>query len=168
MTVFDQHEGAGWLIRRWRRRDYPQIDQIFRDCLRAFPWRGSPAHEVKRLRQTLLSADVLVAEEDRAGLVGFLSVDPVKAYVPHLFVAPDWRLCGVASGLLQQAQSLCAQPLQLDVDALNEAAMTFYRHLGWQIRAPVDQRPGIIRRGQIRLTVPKRPHRDGETPADRG
>ena len=65
--------------------------------------------------------------------------------------------------------------------------MTFYRHLGWQIRAPVDQpakvaieghgwqirapvdqRPGIIRRGQIRLTVPKRPHRDGETPADRG
>jgi GNAT superfamily N-acetyltransferase len=161
MNILDKHKGAGWSVRRWDRSDHPGIDRIFRQCLPAFPWRSSPSVEVNRLRQTLLAADVFVAEEPLAGLIGFLSLEPLTAYVPHLFVAPDWRLCGVARALLEVARSETGRPLQLDVDALNEPAMRFYRRLGWRIRAPADRRGGVIRRGQVRLLGPDAAQRAG-------
>ena len=58
------HPGAGWSIRHWRRDDYPQMEVIFRECLAAFPWRGSARDEVLRLRQSLSANIAFVAEEN--------------------------------------------------------------------------------------------------------
>ncbi|MEL7546484.1 MAG: GNAT family N-acetyltransferase [Pseudomonadota bacterium] len=154
MTL-DTHSGAGWSIRKWRRTDYPQVELIFRDCLSEFSWRGPERDELRRMRQTLVAADVYVAAEPAAGLVGFMSFEPVNAYVPHLFVAADWRFCGVASSLLAVARARAEGAVQLDVDCLNERAIAFYRSQGWSIRAPADRKSGVIRRGQIRLISPE-------------
>ena len=154
MKVLDHHKAAGWRIRTGHPRDLAGIERVFTDCLEDFPWRGPIAAEIQRLRRTLIAANLFVAEEPMAGIVGFMTFESVNAYVPHLFVAQDWRFCGVASALLKIARNRAGRPIRLDVDCLNESAIDFYRELGWTIEAPADQRSGVIRQGQIRLVSP--------------
>ena len=144
------HPAAGWSVRHWRREDYSRIEAIFRDCLTAFPWRRSAPDEIVRLRQALSANVAFVAEEPRAGTVGFLTLEQGKAYVPHVFVDRDWRYCGVGSGLLQVARGFVGRPLQLDVDVQNQAAIEAYTALGWKERARV----GRSRNEQVRLIGP--------------
>ena len=115
-----------------------------------FPWRGPERDEVLRLRQTLSAIVAFVSVEKRAGVVGFLTLEQGKAYVPHVFVDPDWRLCGVGSGLLQVARGFVGQPLRLDVDIQNESAIEAYTALGWREQAKV----GRGRHDQVRLIGP--------------
>jgi len=152
--ILSSHPGAGWSIRKWQRTDYPKVELIFRDCLAEFSWRGPDRVEVQRMRRTLISADVYVAVEPAAGLIGCMSFEPINAYIPHLFVDSDWRFCGVASAFLNLARERANAPIELDVDCLNEKAIAFYRAQGWTIRAPADRKSGVIRRGQIRLISP--------------
>ena len=84
------------------------------------------------------------------GLVGFLTLERSKAYVAHLFVDRDWRLCGVAAGLLDVARDLARSPLQLDVDIQNEAAFRAYKKLGWSEKVGAT----TARPEQRRLTGP--------------
>lgn len=144
------HPGAGWSIRHWRREDYPSIERIFKHCLKAFPWRGPEREEIIRLRQSLSANVAFVAVEKRAGVVGFLTLEQGKAYVPHVFVDEDWRFCGVGSGLLKTARGFVGRPLQLDVDVQNTAAIEAYTVLGWRERAKV----GRGRNEQVRLIGP--------------
>ncbi len=125
------HPGAGWRIRSYQGVDHVQLEALFLDCLEDFPWRAKPADEIIRLRQTMKSSLCLVADEEQAGLVGFLTLERDKAYVPHLFVHRDWRFCGVASGLLDVARDLARASLQLDVDIQNDSALRAYKALGW-------------------------------------
>lgn len=144
------HPGAGWSVRHWRREDYPQIEVIFKDCLKAFPWRGPERDEIIRLRQSLSANVAFVAAEKNAGVIGFLTLEQGKAYVPHVFVNRDWRFCGVGSGLLKVARGFVGGPLQLDVDVQNQAAIEAYVALGWRERAKV----GRGRNEQVRLIGP--------------
>jgi len=144
------HPGAGWSVRHWRREDYPRIEVIFKDCLKAFPWRGPERDEIIRLRQTLSANVAFVAVEKQAGVVGFLTLEQGKAYIPHVFVDLDWRLCGVGSGLLKVARGFVGQRLQLDVDVQNESAIEAYLALGWRERKKVDRG----RHEQVRLIGP--------------
>jgi len=125
------HPGAGWHVRAARRSDQSDIEDIFATCLKAFPWRGSLADELIRLRRTAQSCLFFVAEEPKAGVIGFLTLEKPKAYIPHLFVVPDWRLCGIGQGLLSVARSKAGQPLRLDVDGKNANAIKAYHSMGW-------------------------------------
>lgn len=145
------HAGAGWSIRPFTRNDRIPCLRIFRDCLRAFPWRGEWQAYLPVLQNAFASARVLVAEEASAGVIGFLTLNMTTGYVDHLFVHDDWRLCGVGRGLLDVAQSEAGKCLTLDVDAQNTGARKAYEHMGWQVVA--DARP--LRPGQqVRLMSP--------------
>ncbi|MEE2877628.1 MAG: GNAT family N-acetyltransferase [Pseudomonadota bacterium] len=125
------HRAAGWTIRLRRRSDNALIEELFRDCLTAFTWRGQVTEEIIRLRHAISVSDCLVASERDAGLIGFLVLERRKSYVSHLFVHDDWRLCGIGSGLLGVARDLVRSPLMLDVDIQNEHAMRAYKAMGW-------------------------------------
>ena len=144
------HPGAGWSVRRARSSDFSDISVIFRACLEAFPWRAVAVEEHLRLRIALVQGDILVAEEDQAGVIGFLILERKKPYVSHLFVDPDWRFCGVGAGLLEVARDVVRQPLQLDVDVLNVHAQAAYEAMGWTVVAPAGGRNG----DQIRMIGP--------------
>lgn len=144
------HPAAGWQIRAFERRDYRPCYQLFRDCLRDFPWRGSASPYLRQLFNSLPTARAWVAEEPRAGVVGFLTLRPESAYVDHLFVEQDWRLCGVGKGLLEVARAEMGRPLSLDVDTQNTRARQAYEALGWKVTA----RTGKPRAEQIRLIGP--------------
>ena len=82
--------------------------------------------------------------------LGFLTLRPDSGYVDHLFVAQDWRLCGVGRGLLHVGREDMGQPLLLDVDAQNTAARDAYEALGWKVLA----KAGEAGNEQIRLIGP--------------
>ncbi|MEQ8557364.1 MAG: GNAT family N-acetyltransferase [Henriciella sp.] len=144
------HRAAGWKIRLRMQSDNSGIETVFRDCLTAFPWRGQQTEEIIRLRHAISLSDCLVAHELSAGLIGFLVLERKKAYVSHLFVNPDWRLCGVGSGLLGVARDMARAPLQLDVDTQNETAVRAYKAMGWIEKVGPDPN----RAGQRRLSGP--------------
>ena len=144
------HSGAGWHIRDFERRDYRPCYQLFRGCLQEFPWRGPAAPYLRQLFNSLPTARAWVAEEPQAGIVGFLTLRPDSGYVDHLFVAQDWRLCGVGRGLLHVGREDMGQPLLLDVDAQNTAARDAYEALGWKVLA----KAGEAGHEQIRLIGP--------------
>jgi GNAT superfamily N-acetyltransferase len=146
-----RHAGAGWSIRAFTRNDRIACLRIFRDCLRAFPWRGEWQAYLPVLQNAFANARVLVAQEPSAGVIGFLTLNMTTGYVDHLFVHDDWRLCGVGRGLLDVAQSEAGKCLTLDVDEQNVGARKAYEHMGWQVVA--DARP--LRPGQqVRLMSP--------------
>lgn len=144
------HRAAGWKIRLRKASDDAQIEAVFRDCLTDFPWRRAHDVELVRLHGLLASNHCLVAHEGHAGIVGFLTLERRKAYVPHLFVHRDWRFCGVGAGLLQVARDMARSPLSLDVDAQNGPALAAYKAMGWYEK--VGQVPP--REGQRRLSGP--------------
>lgn len=144
------HRSAGWEIRPHSRDDRSDIQRVFLNCLTEFPWRQNPQREVDTLLYDLKYSTVLVATEPDAGLIGFIVLLTDKAYVSHLFVDPDWRLCGVGGGLLNVGRTLTSRPLQLDVDAKNYGALLAYQALGWT-EAIAN---GHVRSNQRRLLGP--------------
>ncbi|WP_158085656.1 GNAT family N-acetyltransferase [Henriciella aquimarina] len=144
------HRAAGWHIRLRTTSDHAGIEAVFKSCLVEFPWRRPETDEVLRLRRTLSGCDCLVAHEAQAGIIGFLTLEREKAYVAHLFVHDDWRLCGVASGLLAVARDLARASLQLDVDEQNQKALKAYKAMGWTEKVGANPARG----GQRRLSGP--------------
>jgi GNAT superfamily N-acetyltransferase len=145
------HPAAGWSIRPFARGDRAACFHIFRTCLKAFPWRGDWRAYGPALDQALAEAQAFVAEEPNAGVVGFLTLQPQTAYIDHLFVAADWRLCGIGRGLLEVAREEAGRTLTLDVDSDNLSARKAYEALGWGTVADTRQ----TRHGpQVRLIGP--------------
>ena len=144
------HAGAGWSIRPFTRNDRIACLHIFRDSVRAFPWRGDWQAYLPVLQNAFASARVLVAQEPSAGVIGFLTFKMATGYVDHLFVHDDWRLCGVGRGLLEVARQETGTPLSLDVDMQNVSARKAYEALGWNVGA----KTGKAKADQIRLIGP--------------
>jgi GNAT superfamily N-acetyltransferase len=72
-------------------------------------------------------------------------------YIDHLFVATDWRFCGVARGLLEVARQSASGALSLDVDTENMGARRAYEALGWQVVASTTTN---TKARQMRLVSP--------------
>lgn len=145
------HPAAGWSIRRLADRDRETCLDIFMACLGDFHWRGPHGRYTAPLMAALSRRTSWVAEEPRAGIVGFITLKPRLAYVDHLFVDVDWRLCGIGRGLLTVAREAAAKPLTLTVDVQNTAARRAYEALGWM---PTGQAGGDGNSGWMRLVSP--------------
>jgi GNAT superfamily N-acetyltransferase len=147
------HDAAGWSIRPFSQNDRAAVFHIFRRCLKEFPWRGDWRAYQPSLQASLMAplAQKFVAEEPSAGVVGFITLQTQSAYVDHLFVDADWRLCGVGRGLLEVAREAAGRSLSLDVDEDNHRARDAYAALGWRMVAETR----LTRHGaQVRLIGP--------------
>ncbi|MEL6244779.1 MAG: GNAT family N-acetyltransferase [Pseudomonadota bacterium] len=142
---------AGWSIRRFEGVDAPACAMIFRSCLEAFAWRGRPQVYIGPLYESLRTAVSWVAEEPRAGVVGFLTLQPRAAYVDHVFVDEDWRFCGIGRGLLAEARAYAGWPLTLTVDAENQFARGAYEAMGWE---PTGETGGRGHSAWVRMRGP--------------
>ena len=152
MRTITSHPGAGWRIRAYTHGDLRGVLRVFRQCLQAFPWRGSFGRERAELVRGSVGRSIFVAEEPQAGIVGFLVVDLAEGYVPYLFVDLDWRFCGIGKAFLAIARDQARRPLMLDVDEPNMAARAAYKALGWRETAEARANRAGVR--QIRLVGP--------------
>jgi len=139
------------MIRPLEAADIPECRDIFTECLGTMPWRDRHRGQHLALRRALEGQSAWVAEEPNAGVIGFLTLQAPADYVDHLFVQEDWRLCGVARGLLEVARREAEGPLSLDVDTENLMARRAYEALGWQVVASTG---GTGRARQMRLVGP--------------
>ncbi|MGD9508369.1 MAG: GNAT family N-acetyltransferase [Geminicoccaceae bacterium] len=92
---------------------------------RAPPWRETEFGE------QVTGEEILVAACG-SEVVGFLSLWRPEAFVHFLHVTTSWRRRGVGRRLLCAARDEVRRPLELKCLAANRAALSFYRHLGWQ------------------------------------
>ena len=77
-------------------------------------------------------------------LLGFVTFDPVRAYLDQLAVAPEAKGTGAAKLLLDEARRLSPNGLVLDVNQDNARALAFYAREGFAKTAEgVNPRSGL-------------------------
>lgn len=105
------------------------------------PW-NVPLEVVRR--KTLVQRELFLVAEVDGVVVGTLMAgfDGVRGWVHKLAVHPDHRRCGLASGLMAEAErrlrALGCPKLNLQVRASNADVVAFYRRLGYAVEANVS------------------------------
>ncbi|MAP96391.1 MAG: hypothetical protein CMK07_15710 [Ponticaulis sp.] len=143
------HDSAGWEIRPHTREDRDGIRAVYHECLTEFPWHLGSMPDPDRLEYALRYTTTLVACEKSAGVVGFSILNSETGYLSHLFVLPDWRFCGIGSGLMQVGKVLSIKPLCMELDLRNFSARSACAAIGWREMAP----QGTEAAGHIRLIL---------------
>ncbi len=91
------------------------------------------------------AGSVTVCALDGAGtIIGFVSIDPVTAYLDQLAVAPALKGAGVGRLLLNEAARISPKGIIVDVNAGNVRARAFYKREGFaKIGEGVNPRSGL-------------------------
>src|ERR1700730_4007980 len=84
------------------------------------------------------------AIDGSGSIVGFVSVDPISAYLDQLAVAPAAKGTGVARLLLNEALRISPKGIVLEVNEDNQRALAFYKREGFmQISEGVNPLSGL-------------------------
>jgi ribosomal protein S18 acetylase RimI-like enzyme len=113
--------------------DHAALAELFLLARRdSFTWEDAAAFKLEDFAVQTEGEVIHLAEEEEGGeLLGFLSVWEPESFVHHLFIAPGHRRRGVGRALLSDLQWRMPGPFRLKCVAANEAALAFYRRLGW-------------------------------------
>jgi putative acetyltransferase len=139
--------------------DLPRIVDVWEASVRA---EREPASEAylqffkPLVRDELLRLVDLASVRDRDGrIVGFIGVAEGK--IEALFVHPAWRRRGIGRRLVTYAVGARGAST-VDLDERNEAAVSFFRRLGFEIvaRSDVDGVGKAFPRVHMRLLHPAR------------
>lgn len=129
----DEDAAIALWLRSWRAA-YPQIDF----AARLEWWR-------QRWRSELVPAAEIVIAEDRADMLGFVTVDPRTRYLDQIVVEPQRWGSGIGAALIAEAKRLSPAGLALDVNTDNERAIGFYLQHGFFVSGagvnPVSGKP---------------------------
>ena len=112
------------IIELWRRtwqHAYPEIDFTARLAW----WR-------ERWSKELVPTAVITVAEMAGTPVGFVTIDPMTAYLDQLVVAPEAWGTRVAADLLAQAKRISPRALELHVNVDNLRAIRFYEKHGFR------------------------------------
>jgi putative acetyltransferase len=97
------------------------------------------------MRTLHTTGSVTVCAVDGSGsIVGFVSVDPISAYLDQLAIAPAAKGTGVARLLLNEARRISPKGIVLEVNEDNQRALAFYKREGFvQISEGVNPLSGL-------------------------
>lgn len=101
---------------------------------------GMRRAEAHRLSEAVVETlnRIIVAETD-GFIAGWCSRAAHRAYIPFLFVAPEFQSIGIGSMLLRRMESMMelvgAERVQLETPADNIRAVKFYENQGYRILA---------------------------------
>lgn len=99
-------------------------------------WRAGHPFAPRRIDASVLAEEtsdetLFVTEDGRKEIVGFVSLYLPGSFIHHLYVEPRLRNRGIGSTLLAHAIALAGGSATLKCQLGNQAALGFYRHLGW-------------------------------------
>jgi ribosomal-protein-alanine N-acetyltransferase len=124
---------------------------------------GMRQAEQRRLKHAVQETfdRIIVAEVDGLA-VGWCSRARGRAYIPFLFVAPEFQNHGIGSFLLRRMESMIelggAEAVHLETPADNVRAVKFYERQGYRILAlKPDGRPAHDPFTSVRLEKPLHP-----------
>jgi len=120
-------------IRSFEEQDRQKLSEIYLLCrIQTFYWTDSSLFTLNDFDAHTRDEDIWVAEYDDQ-IAGFMAVWPPDAFIHHLYVDVAHRGKGVGKALLDLAAQTYPSPLSLKCLVKNEAALQFYRALGWQV-----------------------------------
>lgn len=113
--------------------DHAALAELFLLARReSFDWEDTSRFRLEDFAVQTEGEAIYLAEDEESGdLLGFISVWEPECFVHHLFIAQEQRGRGVGRALLSDLQWRMAGPFRLKCVAANEAALAFYRRLGW-------------------------------------
>ncbi len=128
-------------LRRARPDDGPEVAEVWlRSRRSAVPAIPAPVHSDDATRDWLHTVvvsnpDVWVLEH-AGGLIAVMVLE--DSWVDQLYVLPEWSRRGAGSRLIEQAQELRPQGLQLRTFTSNDAARQFYERHGFRAVGSTD------------------------------
>ncbi len=139
-------------IRSFREADRLQVVQLWSGVFPDDPPRNAPDRMIDGARAVRPGA-LLVAELDGAvdrTIVGAViaGFDGVRGWIYHLAVAPAHRRRGIATHLMRGAEAAlraegCSK-INLQVRAINEGAVAFYRALGYELEERLSMGRALV------------------------
>jgi ribosomal protein S18 acetylase RimI-like enzyme len=124
------------LCRPYRRDDREALVSLWRGCDLTRPW-NDPYRDIER--KLSVDADNLLVLEDGDRLIGSVMVgyDGHRGWINYLAVHPDHQWRGFGRLLMAEAekrlQLLGCPKVNLQVRGSNQAAVEFYRRIGYTI-----------------------------------
>ncbi|SEO24392.1 Ribosomal protein S18 acetylase RimI [Mucilaginibacter gossypiicola] len=120
-------------IRPFNEADRDKLKEIYLLCrIQVFYWIDSLLFTLNDFDAHTRDEDIWVAECD-GGVVGFMAVWSPDAFIHHLYIDAAHRGKGIGKALLALAKQTYPSPLSLKCLVKNEAALQFYRALGWDV-----------------------------------
>lgn len=99
-------------------------------------WNAGHPYSPRKIDTAVFAAEtadetILVADDERRHVVGFVSLYLPESFVHHLYVDPAHARNGVGKALLSGAVALAGGRASLKCQTRNAGALAFYRGLGW-------------------------------------
>jgi GNAT superfamily N-acetyltransferase len=123
------------LIRKAKESDISQLEKLFLTSRqKTFTWDNPSKFKIEDYRKTTEGETVYIAEDDKQGIVGFISVwehDTIP-FIHHLFISSDHLRKGIGKALLNSLFTWLPFPYRLKCITKNQNALKFYLKNNWK------------------------------------
>ena len=128
------------LVRNFQKEEYDKLRKIFLETRQEnFKWMKYDSIKLDDFDISTEGELILTAKIDNE-IVGFVSIWEEDKFIHNLFVASNFKRCGVGKLLIDHSVKAVGLPLQLKCTRENLNALHFYLSQGWTI---VDEVIGV-------------------------
>lgn len=124
-------------VQKAEKEDYNELRQIFfNERIENFNWMD-PTNIKMEDFDSNTDGEVILTAKINNRIVGFISIWEEDKFIHNLFVASNFKRCGVGKALISACVNLIGLPLTLKCVVANEKALKFYISQGWKIEEKV-------------------------------
>lgn len=129
------------LLRPYERRDEAQVIDLWQQCELTRSW-NNPRRDIER--KLLVQPELFLVLEEHDRIIGTVMAgyEGHRGWINYVAVAPTHRRQGLARMMMERVEdALTARgcpKINLQVRATNEAALGFYRRMGYDVDAVVS------------------------------
>ncbi|WP_336663215.1 GNAT family N-acetyltransferase [Kurthia gibsonii] len=130
------------MIRLFQEKNRQSLQQLFLEVrTKHFFWEDGASFELQDFDLQTQDEIILVAEDEKGILQGFLAIYEPDQFIHHLFIANDAQGKGIGKQLIDEAVKRFGTPLTLKCVSKNTAALQFYLKNNFYTVEEVDANP---------------------------
>ncbi|QAT39459.1 GNAT family N-acetyltransferase [Clostridium sp. JN-9] len=124
-------------VQKAQKKDYDELRKIFFNTRQeSFTWVKHGSIKLEDFDSSTEGELILTAKIDNE-IVGFASIWEEDKFIHNLFVASNFKKCGVGKAMINQSAKVVGLPLTLKCVKANVNALHFYLSQGWTMEKEV-------------------------------